>query len=230
VRRLVAAAVAGIVMLTACGGGGGGGDGPQDDVTGTTAALDDQAKAREANLRLSDFPTEWKSTPLPADAEQVNARNNRELAACMGRPPPEELRTAIADSNDFSAADTRRVTSSVQLVRTEEIARDDFAALKGEKSLACHQTQVESEFRRQLPAASPQVSMDRFDLPQFGDETVGFRVDATSLAEGVQIRTFIDLVFIRKGRAELSVSFINRGTPFPAELRETLLQRMVGRA
>lgn len=228
-RRLVAAAVAGIVMLTACGGGGGG-DTAEDDATGTTAALDDQARAREANLRLSDFPMEWKSSPLPADAEQVNARNNRALAACMGRPPPEELRTAIADSNDFSAADTRRVTSSVQLVRTEEIAREDFAALEGEKSLACHLTQIESEFRRQLPAANPQVSMDRFEVPQFGDETVAFRVDATSLAEGVQIRTFIDLVFIRKGRAELSVSFINRGTPFPTELRQSLLQRMVGRA
>jgi hypothetical protein len=42
--------------------------------------------------------------------------------------------------------------------------------------------------------------------------------------------TYLDLTFVRKGRAELSCGFINRATPFPADLERTLLQRMVGRA
>jgi hypothetical protein len=230
VIRVVAAAVALLLAVPGCGGGGGDGGDGGDDALGTTAVLDDQALARDINLRTSDFPTEWRGTPLPADAEAVNARNSRELAECMGRPAPEEIRTALADSEDFSAIDTRRVTSSVQLVRTEELARGDFEALRTDRAIGCHRSQIEAEFRRQLPGASPQVSLERLPMPTFGDETVAFRVDATSLAEGVQVRTFIDLVFVRKGRIEISANFINRTVPFPSELERSLLQRMVGRA
>lgn len=228
--RALAAAVA-LVLAVSCGGGGGGGDGGGgDDAVGTTAVRDDQAIARDINLKASDFPTEWRGTPLPPDAEAVNARNSRALAECMGRPAPEEIRTALADSEDFSAIDTRRVTSSVQVVRTEELAKGDFDALRTDRAVTCHKAQVEGEFRRQLPDASPQVSLERLDLPRFGDETVAFRVDATSLAQGVQVRTFIDLVFVRKGRIEISANFINRTVPFPSDLERSLLQRMVGRA
>lgn len=222
----MALAVALTVGGAACGGGGKGA--PLD--AGAKANRDDQTVARDANLAISDFPPEWKSSPVPAETSAANVESNRTLAACMQRPPPEEVRTASADSNDFSSTDTRRVSSSVQLLKAEDIAVGDFAALRSDSSLACHRAQIEAEFRRQLPTATPQLSMDRLALPQFGDETVAFRADATSQAQGIEVRTFIDLVFVRKGRAELSASFINRTSPFPTELQSSLLQRMVGRA
>lgn len=231
-RRPVTALVMALVLV-ACGGGGDDGDRVEDDPTlaPTTGVRDDAALARSANLRLADFPTEWRSTPIPPGTADANVENNRALADCMGRPRPEEIRTALADSEDFSARDTRRVTSSVQLVRTEDLARDDFAALRTDQALSCHKAQIDAEFARQLPPeASPQTAIERqADFPLFAEETVAYRVTATTLEQGAQVRRVIDLVFLRKGRVEASVNFLNVGTPFPPELQRTLLQRMVAR-
>jgi hypothetical protein len=148
----------------------------------------------------------------------------------MGRPRPELIRTARADSEDFSAAETRRASSNVQVVRTVEIARDDFAALRTDKALECRKAQIDAEFRRQVPDAVPQTTLERLDLPQFGDQSAAFRVIAVGRVQGQEVRTYIDLAFVQKSRAELSAAFINRTAPFPADLERSLLQRMVGRA
>jgi hypothetical protein len=201
-----------------------------DNSTSPSRPTSDQGRADFANLQITDFPTEWKSTPVPADTTAANAANERTFAQCMGRPPPDEERTAVGYSPDFSAADTRRVASSVQMAKTVEIAQADFQAQRADKAVGCQKAQLESEFRRQLPDAAPQLSLDRLDVPVFGDEAVAFRADVTSVAEGVQVRTLIDLVFVRKGRVEMSVSFVNRTSAFPQDLQRSLLQRMVGRA
>lgn len=221
--RLTAATA--LVVLAACSSPGG-----MDNSTASTKPTSDQGRADYANLKVTDFPTEWKSTPVPAETTAANAANERAFAQCMGRRPPDEDRTVVVYSPDFSAADTRRVASSVQLAKTIEIAQADFQAQRGDKAVGCQKSQLESEFRRQLPTAAPQLTVDRLDIPLFGDEVVAFRADVTSVAEGVQVRTLIDMVFVRKGRTEISASFVNRTSPFPQDLQRSLLQRMVGRA
>jgi len=228
--RAAALAAALALALAACGGG----DGVVEDdptLSPTTRDGGDFAVAAAVNLGLADFPTEWRSTPVPAATADANVENNRALADCMGRPRPEEIRTALADSEDFSAPDNRRVTSSVQVVRTEELARDDFAALRTDQALACHKAQIDAEFARQLPPeASAQTAIERLpDFPLFGEETVAYRLVATTLERGGQVRRVIDLVFLRKGRVEASVNFLNLNSAFPADLQRTLLQRMVSR-
>lgn len=226
--RAVAVAVL-LGLAAACGGGGGGGQAADDDLA-STGDRDDAALAADANLRISDFPTEWQSSPIPQATVEATVEANRALADCMGRPRPEEIRTAVADSEDFSAQDTRRVTSSVQVVRTEEIARDDFAVLRTDQALACHKSLIDAEFARQLPPeASPQTTIGLLDMPQFAEDTVAYRIVATVLDRGSQVRTYIDLVFVRKGRVEASVNFLNVGSAFPTDLQRSLLQRMVSR-
>ena len=222
-----AAAAAGAVLLVACGCGGGSGSGTSSP---STAAVDDQTLANRANLRLSDLPAEWKSSPVAAGSQAASEESDRAFADCMGRPRPETIRTARADSEDFSAQETRRASSNVQVVRTVEIARDDFAALRADKALECRKAQIDAEFQRQVPDAVPQTTIERLDLPQFGDQSVAFRVTAVGLNQGQEIRTYIDLTFVQKGRAELSAGFINRSAPFPSDLEKSLVQRMVGRA
>ncbi|MGH9222807.1 MAG: hypothetical protein ACRD2W_03170 [Acidimicrobiales bacterium] len=225
-----AAVVAAGLVLGACGGGGGG-SADVDDPVLDGGPRDEQAIARDANLRISDFPDEWRAAPLPAGSAAVSMANDNAFADCMGRPRPDQVRVATADSDDFSAQDTRRASSSVQVVRTEEIARDDFVALRGDKGAPCLKAQIDAEFARQLGSqAAAETMIERYDLPQFGDESVAFRVQANNVAEGVAVRTYIDLTFVRKGKVQLSGAFINRGIPFPNELERALLQRMVGRA
>ena len=226
-RRTASAAVLLLVFLVACGGGGGdAGDDPVLD----SGPRDDMAIARDANLRISDFPTEWRATPQSSALDAAAEEGDRVRAACEGRPPPSEVRTAAVRSDDFAAQDTRRVSSSVQLVRTEDIAKDDFAALKTDRAMGCLKTQIDAEFRRQNPGLNPDSSIDRFDLPQFADDSLAYRYVVTTVDQGAQVRTYIDFVWMRKGRIELNAGFINRGSPFPTELERTLLQRMVGRA
>ena len=231
-RRALVVALTVALALAGCGGGGGG-DEVEDDptLTPTSRNGDDAALAAAVNLKLADFPTEWRSAPVPAATADANVENNRALADCMGRPRPEDIRTALADSEDFSAQDNRRVASSVQVVRTDELARDDFAALRTDLALTCHKAQIDAEFARQLPPeASPQTAIERLpDFPLFAEETVAYRVTATTLERGGQVRRVIDLVFLRKGRLEASVNFLNVNSPFPADLQRTLLQRMVSR-
>jgi len=226
-HRLAASAAGAVLLLVAsgCGGGSGGGSSSR-----STSAVDDQTLANRANLRLSDLPAEWKSSPVAAGSEAASEESDRAFADCMGRPRPETIRTARADSDDFSAQETRRASSNVQVVRTVEIARDDFAALRTDKALECRKAQIDAEFQRQVPDAVPKTTIERLDLPQFGDQSVAFRVTAAGLVQGQEILTYIDLTFVQKGRAELSGGFINRSAPFPADLEKSLLQRMVGRA
>jgi hypothetical protein len=222
------AAAAALTVAAGCGGGGGGkGSGAAPP---STSATDDQALAQRANLRLFDFPTEWKSSPLAPGSVAASEASDRAFADCMNRPPPDQVRTARADSEDFSAQETRRASSNVQVVRTVDIARDDFAAQHTDKALDCRKAQIDAEFQRQVPDAVPKTTIERLDLPQFGDQSLAFRVTAIGQVQGQQVTTYIDLAFVQKDRAELSAGFINRSTPFPADLEKTLLQRMVGRA
>lgn len=214
-------------MAAACGGGGGGGDG---DTAIPTAPAGDQAVADRANLVITDFPPEWRSTPVAPETAAVTLANERAFAQCMGRPPPDQDRTAVAYSADFNSTETRRVASSAQVSKTVEVAQADFEAQRGDRALACHKAQIESEFRRQLPNSAPQVAVERLNLPVFGDESLGFRLDISSTAEGGLVRTLIDLVFMRKQRTEVSVSFIERNAPFPQDLQRSLLLRAVSRA
>ncbi len=221
------------VAVFAGGCGGGGGKATDEPTPGPTTAVgagDDQALAERANLRLSDFPPEWKSSPVSPSATLASEESDRTFADCMGRPRPEEVRTARANSLDFSAEETRRASSNVQVVRTVEIARDDFAALRTDRALECRKAQIDAEFRRQVPDAVPQTTIERLDLPQFGDQSAAFRVVAVGRVQGQEVRTYIDLAFVQKGRAELSAGFINRTSPFPSDVEKTLIQRMVGRA
>lgn len=237
-RWRAAATVATLTVTAACGGGGGGSAAPSSAKTPSTPAgntqsattADDQALAQRANLRLADFPPEWKASPVDPAATAASEASDRAFADCMGRPPPEQVRTARADSQDFSAEETRRASSNVEVVRTVDIARDDFAAQRTDKALECRKAQIDAEFRRQVPDAVPTTMIERLDLPQFGDQSLAFRVVAIGQVQGQEVRTYIDLAFVQKGRAEMSGGFINRTTPFPSDLEKTLLQRMVGRA
>lgn len=217
------------LTLAACGAGAGGaGDG---SLTATTDRATDQELAERVNLRLADFPPEWRMTPIPPETAAAAEVNGRTVAECLGRPPPEDIRDAIARSPDFSAAETRRATSSVAVMRTVELAEADLAALRSDRGPPCHQAQVLSEFRRQRPETAPPVVVTRpVDVPRLGDDTVAFRTTVTVAGGGEAVPTVIDEVFVRKGRTVMAAAFLNAGSAFPALLEHTLLQRMADRA
>lgn len=222
----VVAIVALLVVAVACGESGESGD----DITAPTTRPPAKELAERANLQIEDFPPEWRSNLVPPETVSAAEELARTVSACMNRPPPDELRETIAYSPDFSATDTRRASSSVAVLKEVGFAEADFVALRSDGALGCHKAQIDSEFRRQQPGVPYETTIQRTDFPQFGDETVAFRINATTTADDREIRTVIDEVYVRKGRVVLAAFFLNRTAAFPADLQRTLVGRMVGRA
>ena len=67
-------------------------------------------------------------------------------------------------------------------------------------------------------------------FPDLGDGSVAIRITTSVTAEGEEIPIYADLVFVRKGLAELSFSFVNAGDPFPSPLAAELVGKVVARA
>jgi hypothetical protein len=190
----------------------------------------DEGTARAANLRLTDFPPGWERSP--GGLRRLDTPDDLRFAECMGRPAGLATRTAAADSDNFSTGEFTRANSSAQVMRTEEIARDDLAALRTERAVPCLRVRVDAELARQAPANGPpfqQQALERLDFATLGDDTAAFRSTVSAPSVGPGVVLIIDHVFIRKGRVELSVAFVQRDAPFPNDLEQSLLGKMLGR-
>ena len=217
------ALVAGLVLLVSCSGGSGGPaqPGPPGD---------DAGRARSVNLRLADFPPEWRAEPDVADPAEEAA--DRQFAACIGRPDPPTIRTAIAHSDDFRVEDQPRASSVVQLMNDAEVARADFEALRTDTAVGCMRQRLEAQLNRQIgPLGPPEaVTVDRIQVPPRGDASTGFRLSATYRPQGEPIALTVDFVAVRQGRVEISAAFLGLRRPFPSTLQESLLSTMAARA
>lgn len=228
-RRRRGALLAGTVLVVAVGCGGGDDEGGAEPAERATSS--DEETVQAANLRLTDFPPGWERSP--AAVRRPDSPEDVRFSECMGRPPSRENRTALADSDDFSTGRFTRANSSAQAVRTEEIAREDFAALRTERALPCLRERLDAQLASQQPAGGPpfqQQSLTRLDIPNVADETVAFRVTVSAPSVEPGATLYIDQVFVRKGRVELSTSFVELDGPFSAELAQSLLGKVAARA
>ncbi|MDQ3979013.1 MAG: hypothetical protein M3314_05610 [Actinomycetota bacterium] len=229
---LRAAGAALVVVALALGACGGGDSGKRDEVApNSDFGLADDEIAQAANFRLTDFPPGWQRSPGAVDPP--DSPEDRRFDECMGRPQASEVRTSIANSDNFATGQLSRANSAAQLVRTEQIARDDFAALRGERAVPCLAERLDAELATQTPQGGQPFtrrSLERFEVDNVADETIGFRMVVDAPSVGPSATVVVDQVFVRKGRVEISTSFIEPERPFPAELRQSLLRKLVERA
>jgi hypothetical protein len=212
--------------LAACGGGGGG---KGRAVPSAVAADDDVAQA--ANFRLTDFPPGWRRTPAPV--QPPDSPEDRRFSECMGRPYAADVRTSIAKSDNFSTGELVRADSSTQLVRTEEIAKADLAALGGDRALTCLGERLDAQLATQTPTGGPPFTrraLERLPLPDLADDAAGFRMTVAAPSVGPAANLIVDVVFLRKGRVEISTSFVDQDRPFPEDLERSLLGKLAERA
>ena len=227
-RARLRAALAALALACAACSGGGGGD--SDSAKPGSAAADDEV-AQAANFRLTDFPPGWERSRAAVDPP--DSPEDRRFDECMGRPHASEVRTAIANSDNFATGQLTRANSSTQLVKTDAIARDDYAALRGERAIPCLSERLDSDLSTQTPAGGQPFtrrSLERVDVPNLADETVAFRMLVAAPSVGPTATVVVDQVFVRKGRVEISASFVDQERPFPADLQQSLLRKLVDRA
>ena len=214
------------VVLVGCGGG----DGGEAD-EGAAAPTVDEDIAQAVNLRLTDFPGGWERQP--AALRRPDSPEDLRFSACMGRPPARELRTALADSDNFATGQLTRANSSVQVMRNAQLAQDDLAALRTPVAIPCLRERLDTQLATQNPPNGPpyqQRALERLESGNVGDEAVAFRATVAAPSVSPTAVLFVDLVFARKGRVEVSTSFVDLDQPFPADLSRSLLAKLLERA
>ncbi len=212
--RLVALLALLAWTATACGGG-------------QPTPAEDRATAQEANLKPADFPSGWKSKPhekLPGEDELA-----AELATCLGIEPPATRATAEVRSLDFSSGFATQASSVVTFVKTDEVAAADAAAFAGDKFAACIEPGLAKQVKEVLPpeATVDQVSVVERPFPALGDRTVAHRF--TAHINPMDIVVNIDLVHVFEGRAEVALTFVNPGQPFPEDVARSVAAKVVAR-
>lgn len=207
------------LAVSACGGdkkpGGSGAD---------TAA--DRARARRLVLTATDMPAGWTGTQPTPDPE-ADAQG-KALAACAGAVDPDVAESASVEGQDFEK-DTASVSSEVTFVKTPDQARTDLAAITSSKFEPCAEKFAGDALRGELEgsgAALESVTFDPIAIDKYGDATQAFRMTATVVAGDQRLSIYLDLIFILKGRAEITVSFTEVGKPFDDTLKTSLLAKM----
>jgi hypothetical protein len=222
-RKMLAVIVVTLaVALAACGG-----DKKPASSGSTDTAAADRAKAEKLVLVQADFPVGWAGTTAQPDTAEDDEQGAA-LAECAGAVDPAVAESATVTGKDF-AKDTAEVSSEVTYVKTTEQAQTDLAAITGSKLESCVKDFAGDLLQKELEgsgATLERFDFDRIETDKVGDATEAFRMTATVSAGGQTLRIFIDLIFILKDRAEISLSFSEVGKPFDQALQKSLLAKM----
>lgn len=230
--RLAAMAVV-LVVAAGCSDSGDGAEpGAAGASTTTTEAevvdpVADAARAEEIVLKLTDLPEGWTAAPEPEGGGEEEQRLEDSFARCLGvEPPPDQ---PSAGSPEFLGGTLTQVSATVEMAPSVEVAETEFANLKRPRFHECVQQQFdESQADSGLDFAPSRAQ--ELDFPDLGDGTVATRITTLLTSEGQQITIYADIVFVRKGRAQLTLYFLRGFQPFAPELANSLVRRMVARA
>jgi hypothetical protein len=235
--RFAAAALVLALIASSCGNdakksGDGASTTAAPGATTTTAnAAADQATAQELVLVQADFPKEWTAKPHQADPS--DAEFDRQLAACAGAPDPATVRSAEYAGPDVTAG-AAQVSTEVTIVKTLAAARADLGAIKGSKLSQCVKEfvrkQIDRAIRNNAAGASlKSLKLDSLNVQRYGDATKAFRLIATISVQDQTAELYDDVVFLVKGRAEVTATFTFQGAPFDHTLEEALLSTLGGK-
>jgi hypothetical protein len=221
-RRSALAALVIVLALAVCACGGN----KKPGTAGMDTSAADRAKAQQLVLNASDMPPGWTGVPPSPDPE--GDVQSKALAACAGAVDPSVATSAEVEGQSFSK-DTADVSSDVTIVKTTQHAQTDLAAITGPAFESCAEDAASDLLKAQFErsgATLESFSFDPISTERYGDATNAFRL-ATTVATGDQRATlYVDLIFILKGRAEVTVSFTNVGKPFDEALKRSLLAKM----
>jgi len=222
-RALLAAIAAGLVALTACGGGGGSSTSSKGDPS------TDKATAEKIVLKQADFPSGW--TAKAHQTSPDDAANKKRFFACIGAADPASVGTADARSPEFSQGQLTQAASEAQLVHSDNDAVNLLSALQGGKTVDCIKTLIQEGAQKQLPTGTTltDVTAAQLTFPTLKDGAAAVRVSFTIQTGGVNVPIYADAIYFRSGRALVSLTTVNGGSPMDSKLEEGLAQKMAGR-
>ncbi len=219
--------VAGIVLLSSCAG----------PAVHTVAAKQnvaaDKALAAAANLKLTDFPTGWKSLPprkgktdQQALLGRVQSCYHASISALDLSGPTRATSPVFAQSGEstgISTVDYRATSGDVQAA---------FRIYRDPRYIRCVTSVLGGYLKNAIAHSSstPQgvttgtISVNTIALPPFGDQSLAIRVLIPILYKGQPAGSeYFDDITIQKGRALATLEFTGSSeTPTSSALEQHL--------
>jgi hypothetical protein len=197
------------------------GCGSGDDKPSATATphRDDRKVARDATLKLSDFPSGWKGEPSSED------RTSR----CPRVEEAKQLLSARATSDSFSQSETTLAENAIYVFPDEDTAQKGYELVSGTESQDCYTQTVIKAFSGQPGVKVGEPRTTHPELETVGDDRSATRVAVALSAKQVKVDVIVDLVIVRTVRG-LSLSlYVNLQQPFDDALRKKLTGATVDR-
>lgn len=246
-RALVVALVL-VLAASACSSGGNGDSSAETSsssstTTSTTAVEPDEAAADSAadqdladsiTLMLSDFPSGWREEPREDD-DQVTVNDVAgDVDECADYADVLEIETSAESvSPEFVRGDAEEVRSDVAIFATTDEAQQ---FLEGDQS-ACFraaipvvvQERVEEDLNAFAGVQFGELSGGQLSIDSQGDETVAYQFVIPLMAEGIEVDQYLDLVYVRVGRAIAAFTVSSQFSAIFEDDRDAIVQSVVAR-
>jgi len=207
------------------------------DAAGSPAEAADEALAASTLLTVDDFPSGWRTQPVPPDAGELDPAAGAQLARCLGTDS-ETVDTDFphASTPTFVSPAGDAVTVRVTLAPDDGWPRAAVQHLRQTEAPGCYAQLMEDAIRSSQPVEDAPADVE-YGTPtavvipyaDFGDTTVALRTSLPVSAGGEHINVYVDSVVVRVDRALVSFSFNTQIRPYDRDESERVVQKQVER-
>jgi len=236
------------LTVGACGGGDGdktGGETAQATQSAEAASFSEEeakAAATTVQLTINDFPAGWTKEASQSDSATFGANLP---ANCQFFADEENIAGTVTkvESDEFVSPDKDRVSSNSTVYENSEAGASAFASIRQffDECREPLRTTFTDLFRDALQEEvntrdpSLQLELTQFDLnlmpfPQYGDETLAFRMNGKIESPDVSLDFTIDAIGTRTGNVDAGLTYVSYGSTPSAESEKGLMLKLEQRA
>ena len=179
----------------------------------------DQAKAKRASLRLSDFVAGWTSRP---DTSKDGANPK-----CKTYDPDQSdlVETGKYNSPDFTHAGGSFVSTTTGVFKTAAMAKTGYARVAQPALPKCFGELLGKQAKTTVYSASA------ISFPKVGERSNAYRLQVGIAASpGKTVKAAIDFVLFNKGRTDVAIIFFGVGGALPSQLEQQAAALVASRA
>jgi hypothetical protein len=178
----------------------------------------DQAKARKASLRLSDFAAGWTAKP---DTSKSNAGPKCETY----NPDQSDLvETGKYNSPDFSHSNGSFVSTTTGVFMTAAMAKTGYARVARPQLPKCFAELLGKQAKTTVYGAGP------LTFAKVGERSNAYRLSVGIASQGTTVKATIDFVLFNKARTDVAIIFFGIGGPLPSSLEQQASALVASRA
>jgi hypothetical protein len=182
----------------------------------------DQARAKVASLRLSDFAAGWKASP--------SGSSDSSSPRCSKYNPDQSdlVETGKYTSPNFTRSDGSFVAVTTGVFKTAMMARKGYARLAVPQLPACFGELFAKGVTK--PSSAKVVSTGPLAFPKAGDRSSAYRLVASVKTPTAMVPVVADIVLFNKGRIDAALIFFGIQKALTASLERQAVALVLSRA